>query len=536
MTSSVELPIRSPKDEWDIDREFHNTLFSSKTLGAERASKAFVEECRTTPMLTTDAGRSAQASPFGVTYPQYGLLAWKEEVFDSNSNPAKAEDDCEKSFPVTSCDDRLWMNLNIGFSAFICGSQGSGKSHTLSCMLEAGLKDQRLGKLSDPMSGIIFHWDRHTGMSAIQPCEAAYLCTAGIPVTVLVSPSNYRSMKETYENLPNLPKDGPKPVVRALLLREKHLNVRRMLKLMSVDNGNERPSLYIETVCKVLRELGLEHNGNPDLIYSRFLAKLSASDFTPAQKGPLNLRKQLVESFLDGLLENYGIRFFEKSPPKKLKGSSGQREMLRWENEQKEKRAAQPDMWASGAGSLTIVDLSDPFVDETGACDMFNICLELFLENHRKGHTLIALDEAHKFMTESASAKVFTESLLSVVRLQRHHGTKVLIATQEPTIAPQLLDLCSMTIVHRFTSPEWLLALKAHLAAFSSMGDEDSPRRLKDIFQTIVNLDVGQALLFSSSAMLDTKNSRPQKLGMRYVKMRVRDRLTVDGGKSVSAT
>lgn len=139
-------------------------------------------------------------------------------------------------------------------------------------------------------------------------------------------------------------------------------------------------------------------------------------------------------------------------------------------------------------------------------------------------------------MTESASAKVFTESLLSVVRLQRHHGTKVLIATQEPTIAPQLLDLCSMTIVHRFTSPEWLLALKAHLAAFSSMGDEHSPRRLKEIFQTIVNLDVGQALLFSSSAMLHTEKSRPQKLGMRYVKMRVRDRLTADGGRSVSAT
>lgn len=311
---------------------------------------------------------------------------------------------------------------------------------------------------------------------------------------------------------------------------------------------------YLQVVCNILRELGLEHNGDPNLIYSRFQAKLSAYDFTPQQKAPLNLRKQLVESFLDGLLEKYGIRFFEESPPKEVMSLSGQRKARRWEEEQKEKRKAQPDIWTSGRGSLTIVDLSDPFVDETGACDMFNICLELFLENHGKGHTLIALDEAHKvsflqctcrrtsntdrmqFMTESASAKYFTESLLSVVRLQRHHGTKILIATQEPTIASQLLDLCSMTIVHRFTSPEWLLALKGHLAAFSSMGDEDSPRRLKDIFRTIVNLDVGQALLFSASAMIDTKDSRPQKLGMRYVKMRVRDRLTVDGGKSVSAT
>ncbi|KAI4241668.1 MAG: hypothetical protein LQ352_007406 [Teloschistes flavicans] len=536
MATNVKLPVRPPQDEWDNNREYHETLFPSKALGAEHASKAFAEECRTTPLLSPDAGRCAQATPFKVAYPQYGLLAWKEGVFDSNPDPAEAEDIRESSSPTLMNDDRLFLNLNVGFSAFICGSQGSGKSHTLSCILEAALKDQQLGKLSDPMSGIIFHWDRHTGVSAIQPCEAAYLCTAGIPVTVLVSPSNFMSMKQTYENLPHLPKDGPKPLVRPLLLRERHLNVRRMLKLMSVDNGNERSSLYIGVVCNILRELGLEHNGDPNLIYSRFQAKLSAYDFTPQQKAPLNLRKQLVESFLDGLLEKYGIRFFEESPPKEVMSLSGQRKARRWEEEQKEKRKAQPDIWTSGRGSLTIVDLSDPFVDETGACDMFNICLELFLENHGKGHTLIALDEAHKFMTESASAKYFTESLLSVVRLQRHHGTKILIATQEPTIASQLLDLCSMTIVHRFTSPEWLLALKGHLAAFSSMGDEDSPRRLKDIFRTIVNLDVGQALLFSASAMIDTKDSRPQKLGMRYVKMRVRDRLTVDGGKSVSAT
>ncbi|KAL8627128.1 hypothetical protein Q9189_007175, partial [Teloschistes chrysophthalmus] len=63
---------------------------------AGRIPKTFVEECRTTPLLTTDAGRSAQASPFKVTDPRYGLLAWKEEVLDSNINPVTAEDDYEK--------------------------------------------------------------------------------------------------------------------------------------------------------------------------------------------------------------------------------------------------------------------------------------------------------------------------------------------------------------------------------------------------------------------------------------------------------
>ena len=53
--------------------------------------------------------------------PQYGLLG---------------------SFHPDSCpqlkgpgDDRIFVNTNIPFSAFICGVQGSGKSHTTSCLL-----------------------------------------------------------------------------------------------------------------------------------------------------------------------------------------------------------------------------------------------------------------------------------------------------------------------------------------------------------------------------------------------------------------
>ena len=56
-------------------------------------------------------------------------------------------------------------------------------------------------------------------------------------------------------------------------------------------------------------------------------------------------------------------------------------------------------------------------------------------------------------MNSSAEASVFTDTLLSVVRLQRHMGVRVIVSTQEPTISTDLLNLCSVTIVHRFTSP-----------------------------------------------------------------------------------
>jgi hypothetical protein len=147
-------------------------------------------------------------------------------------------------------------------------------------------------------------------------------------------------------------------------------------------------------------------------------------------------------------------------------------------------------------------------------------------------------------MSESRAASTFTESLLTIIRQQRHLATRVIIATQEPTISPKLLDLSSMTIVHRFTSPSWLQALKTHLAGISN-NDESSQRDVSEIFKEIVNLEAGQALLFSPSAILDTVNDqegegyinlRPKKLGLRYVKLRVRKRLTADGGRSILAT
>ena len=86
-------------------------------------------------------------------------------------------------------------------------------------------------------------------------------------------------------------------------------------------------------------------------------------------------------------------------------------------------------------------------------------------------------------------------------------------------------------------------ALQSHLAGVSDF-DEDMKRNIKEIFKTIVNLEAGEALLFSPAAMLDLVDGNVRegvagkiaiKLGMKYIKMRVRKRLTADGGKSIMA-
>jgi hypothetical protein len=180
---------------------------------------------------------------------------------------------------------------------------------------------------------------------------------------------------------------------------------------------------------------------------------------------------------------------------------------------------------------------------------------------------VVALDEAHKYMNDSSDSQTLTESLLSVIRLQRHLGTRVVLSTQEPTVSPKLLDLCSTVIVHRFTSPAWFTTLRRHLAGVSlgfeakrdnrggevegctngekNNGDLSSSHlniKYEDLFTHIVGLGTGEALLFCPSALVDgstTGVSDPEassvQLGSSTMKVRIRKRITADGGRSIMA-
>lgn len=154
-------------------------------------------------------------------------------------------------------------------------------------------------------------------------------------------------------------------------------------------------------------------------------------------------------------------------------------------------------------------------------------------------------------MNASSEASTLTETLLATIRLQRHLGARIIISTQEPTISPALLDLSSVTIVHRFTSPEWLKALEGHLAGAASKllrtdDNEDGGQQISiatKVFSEIVKLRVGEALLFSPSAIIAVDNGARKtgtdglkRLGAGFLKIRIRSRLTTDGGKSVMAT
>ncbi|KAF1349920.1 hypothetical protein BDV97DRAFT_352752 [Delphinella strobiligena] len=277
-----------------------------------------------------------------------------------------------------------------------------------------------------------------------------------------------------------------------------------MHRLMAFSDSEGPVPLYMEVIMRILREMAMKDS---TFNYKEFKAALSREMFNPSQKQMMDIRFNLLESFLDMASINSG----KQVKPNRI------------------------DVFSPQPGTLTIVDLSDPFLDASTACLLFDICLSLFEERRPQSGMTVALDEAHKFMNRSSAAELFTDHLLTTIREQRHNATRVIIATQEPAISPRLLDLCSLTLVHRFTSPDWLMTLKTHLAAASPLTAETSDH-LTHLFEQIIELNTGESLLFCPTAYLDLAPShKPQKLGLRYIRFKTRLRLGADGGKSILA-
>ena len=124
------------------------------------------------------------------------------------------------------------------------------------------------------------------------------------------------------------------------------------------------------------------------------------------------------------------------------------------------------------------------------------------------------------------------KSCVETVRLMRHEGIRVIVSTQSPlTMPPELLELSTTTVLHRFHSEDWwkYLSSKIPLPA--------------DGFQRVRSLDAGEALVFAQGAHLilakhavqecwDEDSENGKVTNSDFFECRIRQRITKDRGRS----
>lgn len=164
-----------------------NTLRCHLNLLKSPSSTLGIEEASLAPVIKSCVLANKHAAS---RVPQFGLLAGETNALDS------LELGQALKFADVSDDPRLFFNVTPPSSTFVCGSQGSGKSHTLSCMLENCLIPSRAGRLPNPLTGLVFHYDTFISDTTGSPCEAAFLSShPDVNVRVLCSPTNVHSIR-----------------------------------------------------------------------------------------------------------------------------------------------------------------------------------------------------------------------------------------------------------------------------------------------------------------------------------------------------
>ncbi|KAK0302994.1 hypothetical protein LTR82_017703 [Friedmanniomyces endolithicus] len=153
------------------------------------------------------------------------------------------------------------LNVHAPNSAFICDSQGSGKSYTLNCLLENCLvADVCTDKLRQPPAGLVSHYDIDSSGTLM---ETASLCSRGIKI--LLAPSE--------------------------------LTIERMHKLMAFPARSDAVPLYMEVIQRILRQMvvsGQDRGFN----YGDFLQLLDQAGLSTEQQRPITLHLDLLHSFM----------------------------------------------------------------------------------------------------------------------------------------------------------------------------------------------------------------------------------------------
>lgn len=168
-------------------------------------------------------------------------------------------------------------------------------------------------------------------------------------------------------------------------------------------------------------------------------------------------------------------------------------------------------------GRTVIVDLRDEWIEKDEALGLFVVMLRIFAKAKYEGRSfnkLVVFDEAHKYITDSD----LIGQVVETIREMRHQGTSVVIASQDPLSVPRaVVELTSILLLHRMTSPQWLKHLKSAISVLEGVTEGQ-----------LATLQPGEALLWA-------QRGTDKRFSQRLQRIRIRPRFTRHGGGTKTA-
>jgi hypothetical protein len=375
-----------------------------------------------------------------------------------------------------SGSQKVALDLNGCNTISLFGVQGFGKSYTLGVIAEmASTVNPGINVLPSPLATVIFHYHKSDAYapeyaSAVAPnqkqSEIARLraeygaSPAGLRDVVLLAPEAKVEQRRT---------EFPGITVEPIKFASSELGADSWKFLLGA-YGND--ALYIRQLVAIMRR----HRSG--LTISTFRQDIAAAGLPPATQRLADDRLNLAEPYIDD-----GHRLGELLQP----------------------------------GRTVIVDLRDEWIEKDEALGLFVVMLRIFAATKfggREFNKLVLFDEAHKYITESD----LIAQVVETIREMRHQATTVVIASQDPLSVPRaVIELTSILILHRMTSPQWLKHLKSGLAA-------------------LVEIEEGHlAALGPGEALVWAQRSTEKRFTLRPQKVHVRPRFTQHGGGTKTA-
>jgi len=368
------------------------------------------------------------------------------------------------------------VDLGGPLAVAIVGLQGSGKTNTGATLVEmATMALPGLNILPRPLAAMVIHYNNSERMgpefaAMVAPAtgpEAArlYAQYGATPrglddIVLLVPPTRLAQRQRAYPHLD----------VRALAFGPDELGQRAWRHLMNAD-GNK--SVYMQKLIGLMRACG------DDLTLDLLQDKIARASFSATDRERVAGRLAFALEYVRD-----GARLSDLIQP----------------------------------GRLIIADLRDPLRDRADALGVIMVLLSI-MEAAGGGqepgalpfNKMFVMPEAHRTLGTTLS-----DDVVEAFREVRHHGTSLLLDTQDPlSVARQVIELANLVVVHRCDSPAWLRYMARANSALGGL-------RIADVSA----LAPGEAYVWAREATNASVANVP-------IKVMVRPRVSTHGGASV---